>query len=371
MKKILASALCALGFAACGAPAAEDAARTLEIHPRAVQNYSAYISAYSPDQDNIDLLLRIGGWECSASANATFREDLLNYKGQLEPVVLNTSSRYNSSTVWQGRPSARLQFTRNSSNQNPRLNVSFTESCSKNETYTEWEDVIGKDGLPVKDRYGRPVRHLVEKTRTKTLSKEWTCEVNRFHMQTGRHNRFACQTDSNSWGQWGDFEAHLVTRLRKMQIVVDLALDSQEEKYAFNNCGNRRDGAYLLRLRGGVGGHMGENDFKFNFTLDSDTSFELRSPTGHISEDVLYCPKNDNVSSVKLDASAVEDDAFFDDVYVPQGGSLALSTSDRNFTANLLLRRKTYFGQAFTPRESNIKIEATLQRLSDDLGSKL
>lgn len=332
-------------------------------HSKVVQHLALQVTAENPAKP-ADYSQR--GWSCSDSQNISLFETVANYDGAWaeKPVSIRKDGNVN-------------RVARDMNRFNHRFEISGNETCSRDyrvlRTVTETEyDTKGNPRQVTRTKYV---------TETETASIDWKCRpLAQFPTEPGttRGLNDFCAMSYKMNGHNADDGARSKAAFKPYfegkKIRVQLWAEKYDEQYAYSNCSGHPAHMRIITITQGVGGHVGENDFKFNVMINGEKA-EIPSADGLINADLAYCDPSGRASPVTVGISAVEEDLLFNDEYVPSGvAHLDPSTPQTANKTLTLTRQKFLYGYIgvidsirdwWAPTQAQVKLWMHARMLSD------
>jgi hypothetical protein len=290
-----------------------------------------------------DLGLALLGWSCSGSESIEFTELLADHKGRPKRVPKKVDSQFKYSLFNLGAPTV-SEFNRDMNVEDPRLSMSLREYCTK--TTGHWETTTNSRG-ETKEEYV---------TETQTAWMDWQCDTSNLPTRAGQAVYSQCTPYNSYFGDFG-LESLLINMFRQKTFSLTLELKNIQEKYTRDLCQGSRENRVVISLKQGAGGHLGEDDFVFHVVIDGKHKFDIKNDSGILNEEIAYCGAGDTVT---VEVDATEEDLFFDDEYKSSDAALLVRKSReagaRGSFQKIELSRKTYFGEVFTDKKSEVEV---------------
>ena len=290
------------------------------------------------------------GWTCWTKSSIRFSELLPDHHGRMKLTPRDINQKH-SDFNFVTHPHLSAEFDRDMdiSKDAARLDTKITEHCSKpfsdKDLYIEWTC---------------PIATLPD---ANAIKQEAPCDTRMHWVDIGSSSR----RHSRSWGEAlvktaiDAAETISLAMLKEKEVTATVALMGKNEFFLKDYC----DGAteeekahrQVIQIIQGVGGHWGEDDFRFTVQIGNKPPFEFDRRSSVLHEEIAYCGSDDPIE-VKI--SAIERDLIFDDKYVPEKPEgISLSQKLGRTDGTILLRRKTWFMKDY--RENEIKVQLKQQ----------
>ncbi len=282
-----------------------------------------------------DFISALQGWSCSAYTEINFFETLRDHHGQLKQFKRESKSKSSYSLF--EIPNIKTQMSRKIDAVNPQFSVEVGEYCSRT-TYETVQDCTT-------DAKGN--RSCTSRIQPKFESAylSWDCKGESNPTSVRQSVQLVCPTVPMMIGDY-NWNTALLTLGKQKRITGTITLTKVQEVYNADLCRNRlAKDAQVLSITQGVAGHYGENDFVINVNVNNQ-KVQIKQGSGILDYEVLVCGQ----SSYKVEASAIEDDLFFDDVYQAQGSGLNLDGL-RSRSGFINLKRKSWTGWTDTEHQ--------------------
>lgn len=332
-------------------------------HSKVVQHLALQVTPENPAKP-ADYSQR--GWSCRDTQSVSLFETVANYDGAWAEKPVSIRKDGNVSRV-----------ARDMNRFNHRFEFSGNETCSRD--YTVYREVEEEETLP--NGKTRKVRRTRSFTETETASIDWKCRpLAQFPTEPGttRGLNDFCAMSYKMSGHNADNGARSKAAFKPYfegkKIRVQLWAEKYDEQYAYSNCSGHPAHMRIITITQGVGGHMGENDFKFNVMINGEKA-EIPSADGLINADLAYCDSSGRAGPVTVGISAVEEDLLFNDEYVPNGvANLDPSTPQTANKTLTLTRQKFLYGYIgfidsirdwWAPTQTQVKLWMHSRMLSD------
>jgi hypothetical protein len=292
-----------------------------------------------------DVLAALNGWRCHAVSSVTFSEERLDHHGAKKLVPQKSNADFTFSLLSSPRVSG--TFQRDMSISRNDVVARIGERCSRNvvklTTCTRYVD-------------GKRETYPCTKTEHETASLFWNCEFPSLPGAVGQSTVQNCSKIPIALGSSLSGYAMMGTKLKDFQATM--RLERVEESFRSRLCSDESAAAarYLIQLQGGVGGHVGEDDFHFKVFVNGQEVPEFRVNSGLLNEEILYCSDREE-PSLRIKIGAVEKDLIFDDVYSSAEKPVDSGSLSGPENAQVLeLRRSTYLGEWFTDKNHEIRV---------------
>jgi hypothetical protein len=292
-----------------------------------------------------DFLAALNGWHCHAVSSVTYSEERIDHHGARKLVPQKSTSDLTFSLISSPRVSG--IFQRDMSIARNDVVASIGEQC--------WRTV---DKPSICTRYvdGNAEQYACIETVREDASLFWNCEFPNLPAEIGQTTLQNCSKMPMPIGT--STSAYLMMGLKLKDFRATMRLEKVEEVFRARLCSSDQPAArYLIQLQGGVGGHVGEDDFRFRVSVNGQAVPEFRVNSGLLNEEILYCADRDE-QSLRIKVGAIEKDLFFDDVYTSADEPISVESSAGSSVDPRILkiRRDTYLGEWFTDRNHEIRV---------------
>ncbi len=260
-----------------------------------------------------DLMAILNDWDCNSTANVSYKEEMLDFRGDSKLVTQKSNSSFNFYTS----ASVAMNFERNYMNSNPQLDVSISETCSKYTTKM----------VEIRDEDYNLVGYDTKTVLDKQVFMRWNCllDKNDLPSRKGGQRQINCAVNNSSSSFMGiDIDTIALSAMKDKDVSILVSTDRAQEDYAWSNCnGSNSENIFEISVLQGLAGHVGENDFILSITLDNDNQNKITlgkdqitsfKGDAYIAAQLEYCAP-EGATSVSIASQAIEDDLIFDDVY--------------------------------------------------------
>jgi hypothetical protein len=279
------------------------------------------------------------GWSCEAKAALNTEVYLKDFKGEARRVAASQPQPTGYSLL--ANPIFQTTFSRNSGAPQAQA-MDLGEYCE--ECHTESYVTTDANGNMQTTYY----------TVCSNAHLKWSCPLAESASEIGRSIEVSCKLVGESLGY--SVPRAKLKYLHRETMKARFVLLQKSEQFDVDLCQGRTRNKAVLSLRQGVGGHRGEDDFRFLVQVGNETPIQIKSKTGILNHDIAICP---NETKVRVKVWAYEKDLFFDDKYLPvDRNGVEFNLADGSQEREIELKRRSFTGA--TPRKHIVSVGLTL-----------